>query len=327
MRKQILDYLQEITEEEQELIETGQAIRKELYTSEDAFIIESEKLLQEGKLIDIRRHTRFAPFPPHRHDYIEMIYVVQGSLTHIVNSEETIVQNAGDLLFLNQHATHEIKPAGKDDLAVNFIILPEFFSRPLSMTQRQDLLRDFLISSVVEKSTSAAYLHIRAGGVLPVENLMENMLFTLMDAPASTNTVIQETMGLLFINLSMYCDLVGRESDDKSSRHLLFQVLKYIESHYKDGTLTEVAEENGYPPYFVSRILKKHTGSNFKELLQTRKLQQAAYLLENSTLAVDFILEEIGYENSSYFYRKFKEQYHCSPSAYRQAHSHLGSTE
>ncbi|MCR4587473.1 MAG: AraC family transcriptional regulator [Lachnospiraceae bacterium] len=323
MRKQILEYLQEITEEEQELLDTGKSIRKELYTSDDSFIIESEKLLQEGKLIDIRRHTRFAPFPPHRHDYIEMIYVVQGSLTHIVNGKDVICQNAGDLLFLNQHATHEIKPAGKDDLAVNFIILPEFFSRPLSMTQRQDLLRDFLISSVVEKSTSAAYLHVRAGGVLPVENLMENMIFTLLDAPASTNTVIQETMGLLFVNLSMYCDLVSRESTDQDDRHLLFSVIKYIESHYKDGTLSQVAQENGYPAYFVSRVLKKHTGSNFKQLLQTRKLQQAAYLLENSTLAVDFILEEIGYENSSYFYRKFKEQYNCSPNEYRTAHSKL----
>ncbi len=325
MRAEILSYLQEITEEEQELLETGKSIRKELYTSEDAFIIESDKLLQEGKLIDIRRHTRFAPFPPHRHDYIELIYVVQGSLTHIVNDKDVICQEAGDLLFLNQHATHAIRPAGKDDLAVNFIILPEFFNRPLSMTERQDLLRDFLISSVVEKSTSADYLHIRAGGVIPVENLMENMIFTLLDAPSSTNTVIQESMGLLFVNLSLYCDLAQQRKDDPDNRHLLFSVLKYIEDHYKDGTLTEVAEENGYPAYFVSRVLKKHTGSNFKQLLQTRKLQQAAYLLENSTLAVDYILTEIGYENSSYFYRKFKEQYNCSPNEYRTAHSKLHS--
>jgi AraC-like DNA-binding protein len=60
-------------------------------------------------------------------------------------------------------------------------------------------------------------------------------------------------------------------------------------------------------------------GKNFKELLQLRKLQQAAYLLDNSTLSVDRILESIGYENSSYFYRCFRAKYSCSPKEYRKA--------
>ena len=69
----------------------------------------------------------------------------------------------------------------------------------------------------------------------------------------------------------------------------------------------------------MSRMLKKRTGKNFKELLQLRKLQQAAYLLQNSTLSIDKIIEHIGYENSSYFYRMFHEKYGCSPSEYRES--------
>ncbi|MDE5597397.1 MAG: helix-turn-helix transcriptional regulator, partial [Lachnospiraceae bacterium] len=57
---------------------------------------------------------------------------------------------------------------------------------------------------------------------------------------------------------------------------------------------------------------------NFKELLQQRKLQQAAYLLSQTPLSVEQIMENIGYDNSSYFYRKFRDKYGCSPRTYRK---------
>ena len=44
-----------------------------------------------------------------------------------------MVLQEGDLLFLNQNAVQEILPAGKDDIAVNFIVLPEFFDTAFFM--------------------------------------------------------------------------------------------------------------------------------------------------------------------------------------------------
>ena len=71
------------------------------------------------------------------------------------------------------------------------------------------------------------------------------------------------------------------------------------------------------PDYALSRLLKHHTGANFKQLLQQRKLQQAAYLLSNTGMSTDAVMAAVGYENSSYFYRKFREKYTCSPAQFR----------
>ena len=84
------------------------------------------------------------------------------------------------------------------------------------------------------------------------------------------------------------------------------------------GTLADIAARLHQPPYAVSRLLSCHTGQNFRQLLQQRKLQQAAYLLSHTPLPVEAILENIGYENSSYFYRRFRERYGCSPADYRR---------
>ncbi len=319
MRQDLLAQLQKITEEEQAILDGRQDVQKELYTSGRGFVIDSRKLLRKGRLIEIRPHTRFVHFPRHSHNYVEMVYMCSGSTTHIINDRDRITLQEGDLLFLNQNATQEILPAGKNDIAVNFIILPEFFDHAFSMIERENILHDFLISVLSQDSSLSSYLHFQAKDILPVQNLIENMIWTLLHKKAGTNTINQTTMGLLFLNLSMFADTINQDDPNQYEQNLVFSVLKYIETHYKNGSLTEVAEEMKQPAYFISRLLKKYTDSNFKELLQQRKLQQAAYLLSQTPLTVDAVMENIGYDNSSYFYRKFREKYGCSPRKYRES--------
>lgn len=320
MRRELLEYLQKITPEEQAILDGRGSIRQELYTSRREFVVDSQKLLEKGRLIEIRPHTRFAHFPQHRHNYVEMVYQCAGSAAHIVDhagQREAITLEAGDLLFLNQNVSHEILPTGAKDLAVNFIILPQFFSRPVSMIERENVLRDFLLATLSGAVDGSGWLHIRAEGLVPVENLLESMIWTLLDRHSGSNTIIETSMGLLFMELSMYASVIGRSGSGRSDQSLVFSALKYIEDRYSDGSLAEIARELHQPEYCVSRLLKKYTGSNFKELLQQRKLQQAAYLLAHTPLPVEKVLEYIGYDNSSYFYRRFRLRYGCSPKEYR----------
>ena len=317
MRRELLDMLKKITPEEQELLDGSREIRKERYTNRRDFVVDSRLLLEKGRLIEIRPHTRFAYFPKHRHNYVEMVYMCAGTTTHIINGSNELVLKEGDLLFLNQNVYHEIMPAGEEDLAVNFIILPEFFDRPISMVERENILRDFLISTLAGDTAINDYLYIRTRGIVPVENLLENMIWTILGRHPMMDTINQTSMGLLLMNLSRFADLIGRGDPQHEEQNLMFSVLDYIEHHYQNGTLAEISELSHLPTYQVSRILKKRTGKNFKELLQLRRLQQAAYLLQNTTLSIDKIIVHIGYENSSYFYRVFREKYGCSPSEYR----------
>lgn len=319
MNREILEHLKKITDEERLLLQGNCDIQKGIYTSKKDFVVDNARLLKRGHLIEIRPHTRFAHFPKHRHNYVELVYMCSGSTTHIINDTERIVLSEGDLLFLSQTATQEILPAGKDDIAVNFIILPEFFDRTLSMMERDNVLRHFVISTLSSGNPQIPYLHFQAKNILPIQNLMENMLWTLMDKRPGTNTITQITMGLIFMNLSVFADSMLRSSAESYEQDLIFRILKYIETHYKNGTLADISSELKLPPYHVSRLLKKYTSHTFKELLQQQKLQQAVYLLTHTTLSTDGIMEAIGYNNSSFFYRIFRERYGCSPGEYRES--------
>ncbi|WP_300365532.1 AraC family transcriptional regulator [uncultured Subdoligranulum sp.] len=316
MDERLLSRLRIITEEEQAILD-GQGVQRERYTSGRDFVVDSEKLLEKGKLIEIRPHTRFVHFPRHRHNYVELLYMCSGTTTHILNGTQKLVLRQGDLLFLNQAVYHEILPAAEGDVGVNFILLPQFFDRSFRMLEQENVLRDFLISTLAGESAFAGWLHIAAGDILPVENLLENMIWTLLEKKPGVNLLNQTTMGLLLQNLTLFAENINRTLPDSREENAVFTTLQYIETRYRDGTLEEIAARLHMPPYTLSRLLTRHTGANFKQLLQQRKLQQAVYLLSHTGMSADAVLEAIGYENSSYFYRKFKEKYGCTPAAYR----------
>lgn len=317
MDERLLRQLKEITEEERAILAGQQCIQRERYTSGRDFVVDSEKMLEKGKLIEIRPHTRFVHFPRHRHNYVEVLYMCSGSTTHILNGTQRMELHTGDLLFLNQAVYHEILPASEEDVGVNFIILPQFFDRSFRMLEQENVLRDFLVSALSETSTFAGWLHIATGDILPVENLLENMIWTLLEKKPGANLLNQTTMGLLLQNLTLFAENINRILPESRDENAIFSTLQYIETSYRDGTLEEIAARLHMPDYTLSRLLKHHTGANFKQLLQQRKLQQAAYLLSNTGMSTDAVMAAVGYENSSYFYRKFREKYTCSPAQFR----------
>ena len=83
----------------------------------------------------------------------------QGTTTHIVNGNQVVLEQ-GDLLFLNQNAVQEILPAGEYDIAVNFIVLPEFFNTAFSMIgAEENQLKDFLVGALCGRDEETSYLY------------------------------------------------------------------------------------------------------------------------------------------------------------------------
>ena len=115
------------------------------------------------------------------------------------------------------------------------------------------------------------------------------------------------------MHLADHADTIERESPDGLTPVLVFSALKYIKANYKDGTLEAFCETVHQKAYTISRLIKQHTSHTFKELLMEQKLSQAAYLLAKTDLPTESIFHSVGYENSSFFYRKFKEAYGMSP--------------
>lgn len=316
MTEALLRELKEITPEERQLLAGSQVIEKNIYMSSETDVIDAQKLLDAGKMIQVRTHTRFVHFPKHSHNYIELIYMCSGSTHHVVNGEDVILEQ-GELLFLNQKATQEIYPAGEDDIAVNFIILPEFFEYGLNMMETEEnLLRDFVVGCLRGENSESGYLHFKVADILPIQNLIENLIWTIRNKQPNKRSINQVTMGLLFLQLMNHMDKL--ETDTKGEQQkLIISVLSYIETHYRDGELSQLAEQLHYDFYWLSKEIKKRTGKTYTDLVQAKRLNQAAYLLMTTTQSVMEIALSVGYDNISYFHRIFQKRYGVTPRKYR----------
>ena len=298
MQQVLLDHLRKITEEEQRILDGVAEVDKDLYTSGQDFTVDSAKMLSEGKLIAVRTHTRFVHFPSHRHNFIEVLYVCQGRLVNIIGGKEVVIQK-GELLFLNQFTRHEILPAGEEDIAINFMILPEFFDVAYTMAGNNNVLADFLVNVLRQDEERGEYLHFKVAEVLQIQNLLENIIYSLVTGKGDQNRINQTT----------YENMIAMTT------------LDYIEQQYRTATLTELCEKLHLPMHVLSKMIRKNTGFNFKELLQRKRLNKAAELMCETDLPVSDVIAAVGYENGSYFHRVFKEHYHMTPRAFRIANS------
>ena len=122
MQQELIDRLSIITEEERQILAGTGEINRSIFTAPDSFIVDADKLMGRGELVAARHHARFAPYPNHSHNYVEMIYMCSGSTTHIINGKERVELRTGNILLLNRHTSHAIETTGQEDIAVNFVM-------------------------------------------------------------------------------------------------------------------------------------------------------------------------------------------------------------
>jgi len=316
MNSNLLNQLKTLTPEEKDILSGNREINRSIYMKNNSAEVDNALLLEKGKLITLRPHTRFVHFPKHTHNYVEMVYMCQGQTVHIINGSKVVLKS-GELLILNQNAIQEIFPASENDIAVNFIILPQFFDTAIKMLEEnENQIRNFLISCLRENNQGTGYLHFEISEILPLQNLIENLIWTLVNKQANKRSINQLTMALLFLQLSNHTETL-KTDPLFTEQQLMIKVLRYIEEYYNNGSLSEIAEELHYDISWLSREIKKQSGKNFTELMQIKRLNQAEFLLKTTSMKVIDICESVGYENASYFHRIFRRHYGMSPHKYR----------
>ncbi|MDQ0229842.1 AraC family transcriptional regulator [Metabacillus malikii] len=312
----LLEELLQLNEEEKLMLQQKNEVKKDIYTSQEQFIVESEKFLTNNKMIMIRKHTRFVDFPKHKHNYIEVNYVYNGKLEQKVGNEQFTLKT-GDLLFLNQHIEHELKACQKDDIIINFIIRPEFFSFIFSFLTTENLVSNFLINSLFNHTQSGQYLYFAVSNVDSIQDLMRKIIEEMMVPSIMSESTTKLYMGLLMLELIKHSDKV-KYKENSQKHQTIVESLKYIEENYREASLSELAQKLNQPHYALSKQIKKATNYTFKELLQEKRLSVSKELLENTSLSITAIVEQVGYENISYFYRVFKSKYGYTPKKYRE---------
>ncbi|MBE6951703.1 MAG: helix-turn-helix transcriptional regulator [Ruminococcaceae bacterium] len=266
-----------------------------------------------GRRIVLYRHPRGVGVSAHSREYVELLYMCRGISHHRI-ADAAVELAEGELLLLGQNTPQELLPMGTDAVAVSFFIKPELFGDILAFLGTEETpLREFVLRCLGQE-TPYGYLHYHVGTVRQIQNLMENLLLHLLENPESRRPIPLYTVGLLFVQLLEESDKLTMGIREQQT---ILDVLRYLETNYAGGSLTDAARMLHCDVAWLSREIKRRTGRTYTELLQERRLQQAAWLLTNTKQKVSDIALSVGYENVSYFHRIFQKRFSLSPKKYR----------
>ena len=96
------------------------------------------------------------------------------------------------------------------------------------------------------------------------------------------------------------------------------QIYKYIIKNYnKPLTLKILSEEFHFHPTYINKLLTKHYGKSFKQLLIRTRLKQSVYLLDDPSCSVSEVAERLGFFDYKHFQQSFKKYYGITPAEYR----------
>ena len=315
MEKHLLDILSRESEEETGIL-GGEMLNRKMYSGGEDFIVNEARLFGVGRSISARTHTRYVDFPEHRHNYVEMMIVLSGSITHEIDGNE-LTLGKGELLLMNKHVSHSVRRSGKDDIGVNIIMSDSFIdgvAAELSGTVFSPLIKEN-----AKDSGAPIYLAFRFGDKKYIENAIENLLFELTEKGEDV-AIMSGTVSILLRYLSLENEellRVGSVNTDKDEGRKN-EILSYIKSSYRTASLGELSDKLYLTPPYLSKITSELFGKSFKELVVDERMERARAAFLNTSLSVGDVIRSVGYENESYFHREFKKRYGTTPLAMRK---------
>ena len=99
---------------------------------------------------------------------------------------------------------------------------------------------------------------------------------------------------------------------------LIISINEYITNNLTSANINELAKKLGYSKAYCGILIKSLTGKPFSELLQLKRCEKAAMLLTDTDYSISDIINNVGYENESFFRKKFLKAYGVSPLKYRK---------
>ena len=312
----VLDELITFTDEEINNLNEKYIVDRSIYLSEKSNVIDYNKMLDKNQLLSVRKHARFAHYPRHRHNYIELSYVYSGRMIHKIEDKEICIHQR-ELILLNQNIEHEILFTGEDDIIFNFIIRPEFLEFLSSMVDEQNDVFNFIFQALYSYDNSGEFLVFKATDNSEVQDIVANIITKIYRPQMNNELTLKLMVGLLLTELLNRPDKIKAYRNESYEKLISSSILKYINRNYKEGSLKFLSKQISQPDYKICKIIKKHTGLTFKQLVQNERLKNSERLLKTTNMAVVDVMEEVGYENITYFYKIFKAKYRMTPNELR----------
>ncbi|MCZ8516253.1 AraC family transcriptional regulator [Paenibacillus filicis] len=258
----------------------------------------------------------------HAHQGMEMLYVHVGTGTVVVE-QQIFELSPGVLFYFKPFQLHRIRVnlgEGQAYVRSLFVFEPSVLDETLApfpglRSFFQTLWKDPLAPQMIrglpaDEIDRLFHAHMRSLTPSSPDRLLEEQMLFLTALIHTCRPAVEAAM-----RLGEELPMLPRKSSSVAE-----QAMTWIEGHYMEPfELGRLAQEVHLSPNHVSAVFRQTVGSSITEYLTARRIRQACWLLQTSSLSVQEIGQAVGLGNFSYFCQLFKKHVGMTPNRFKRA--------
>lgn len=251
--------------------------------------------------------------PLHWHPEFEIATAQSGTLDFQVGQEH-ITLHAGDSIFVNGNTLHSIRQLsdGEPDPMPNIV-----FSGTMIAPETSTIYKKYV--SPVSACDSLPYILFRQGD--SANELISEIYRQFSEQGDCYELIVQRKLSEIFELIYRNFDALPRSETTRVQLVTgirIQKMLSYIYEHYAEAvTLEDIAASANISRSEAGRCFRSYMSCSPVDALIQHRLQVSHRLLTETTLSLQEISSECGFNSVNYFSRRFRAHYGYAPSCKR----------
>lgn len=263
----------------------------------------------------------------HSHEFIELVYVVEGSAEHVFEGKSYPIKT-NDVFIINPGEVHTFKvESGKHLEIINCLFLSSLISDSLLKELGISQSIDFFYIHPFLNNEERFHHFVNLDGNYSAQflSILEGMIDEYERGKTSYSTLIRLRLIELLIILSRIYNeskLTIKHSDASESKVLVQRICGYLARNYNQKiSIPDICKLFNISSRHLSRIFKLETGQTIIEMVHHLRIEKAKTLLLMGDTKIIEIALTVGYDDQAFFSRLFSRIVGCSPGKYKENES------
>jgi AraC family L-rhamnose operon transcriptional activator RhaR/AraC family L-rhamnose operon regulatory protein RhaS len=251
-------------------------------------------------------------------DFSELVIVLHGNATHIVNAEESFIKK-GDVFVINGATTHAYKDPHEFRIC-NIMYAPDMLRSAGTELRKSNGYQALFVLEPFYRNIN----HFDSKMSLPISMLdyiasyVDFMIKEITDKLQGYQTILLSRFLELVVYLSRQYENEERQGVQSNLLHLA-NAISFMEDNYLEPLTREaIAAKSNISVRHLNRIFQSYYQTTPFAYLQQLRLDHACRLLKKTQLPISEISYESGFNDSNYFTRQFTKALGMSPKVYRR---------
>lgn len=261
------------------------------------------------EVFDAKRH--FQVEYPHRHDFFEVLFLLQGSGVHVIDSNKYDIQPPC-VFFLSPGQAHKLE-LSHDIEGFIYIFNTEFY---LINKSNQNQLVEFPFFYTIKQNNPPLQLSVK-----DVDFLKPLFLKGVDELQKKDNASIELLRSILDLILISCSDAYPYEHEFASNGKGHIMVKRFYqlveECYLQNISVNQYADKLAVTPNHLTQTIKQFTGKTSNEIIKAKQVLEIKRLLVHTNLGITEIANQLNFSDQSYFTKFFKKETGITPLAYR----------